>query len=89
MGIVAGLLFTRFFLHFSFSPELFPWISVYGTVFDIRIIRKTGMLPAGIIGKADLILGGYVFEGAVGIAPGLPLDDRDLLAQLCCIRLMF
>ena len=47
------------------------------------------MLPAGFIGKADLILGGYVFEGAVGIAPGLPLDDRDLLAQLCCIRLMF
>ena len=57
-----------------------------GTVFDISIIRKTGELPGGFIGKANLILGGYVFEGAVGIASGLALDDRDVLAQLVLLR---
>ncbi|WP_337414179.1 hypothetical protein [Vescimonas sp.] len=57
-----------------------------GTVFDISIIRKTGELPGGLIGKADFILGGYIFEGAVGIASGLPLDHSDVLAQLILLR---
>ena len=57
-----------------------------GTVFDISIIRKTGELSGGLIGKADFILGGYIFEGAVGIASGLPLDHSDVLAQLVLLR---
>ena len=53
-----------------------------GAIFNVSIIREAGKLPGGFIGKADLILGGYVFESAVGIAPGLPFDNGDVLAQL-------
>ena len=57
-----------------------------GAILDIIIIGKTGKLPGGLICKADIILGRYVFEGAVGIAPGLPLDDGDVFAQLILLR---